>query len=66
MSIRKENNGNDMGEPSKIAANHGTIVSTPSGPFKNGISQLPELNGSNSYPKQGRINTGKDKLDVVP
>lgn len=66
MSIRKENNGIDQGEPSKIAANHGTTVSMPSGPFKDGISNLPPLKGSDSYPKRGRINTGKEKLDVVP
>lgn len=66
MSLQKEINGIDMGDPTKITVNTGTKVSTPTGPFKDGISILPPPNGSDSYPKQGRINFGKDKLDVVP
>lgn len=66
MSLRKENNDIDQGAPTKVAAGTGTVVSTPSGPFKDGISQLPPLNGSDSYPKRGRIAFGKEKLDVVP
>jgi hypothetical protein len=66
MSIRKENNGIDMGDPTKIAANHGTTVSTKSGPFNDGISEMPPLKGSNGYPKQGRIEFGMQKLNHVP
>lgn len=66
MSLRKENHGIDQGEPSKTEANHGKIVTPGGGSFKEGISKLPPLNGSDNYPKQGRINHGKDKLDIVP
>jgi hypothetical protein len=66
MSIRKEIVGTDMGEPSKIEANHGTSRPVGGASFKDGISQLPELKGSNSYPKQGRIAFGQEKLTKVP
>lgn len=66
MSIRKERQGIDMGDPSNIEANHGTSRPIGSASFKDGISALPPLKGSNGYPKNGRIEFGMQKLNHVP
>lgn len=63
---RKERHEIYMGDPTNIQANHGTKVSTPTGPCKEGMSEMPPRGGNAAYPKGGRINFGKDKLDVVP
>jgi hypothetical protein len=63
MSIRQENNGNYMGDASKTEADKGKKVPIPSaGIFKEGMSGIPAGNGGDNYPKQGRINFGKDKI----
>lgn len=66
---RKERHGIGMNSYTEHDNNpviRGTSVSTPTGPFKDGISEAPANGGNAAYPKQGRINFGKDKLDVVP
>lgn len=69
MSIRKENNEIDMGDPTNISAKKGSGPTPPKdgtgASFKTGISGLPEQDGSNSYPKQGRIAFGKDKAAFI-
>lgn len=66
MSVRQENNGLSNGENSKVEANHGKQASVPTGSFKKGISGLPALQGPDSFPKRGRISTGKEEFGVTP